>query len=162
MKRVTFQRVFYSLVYWSALCCLRTAAQQAAIRCPATDNPVPTTTPATVPNPAQPSSAVPGPAASGAAQRQDVDVSAFYDELSPYGRWINDDQYGDVWMPSGVEAGWRPYTHGNWSDTNEGWAWVSDEQFGWPLTTMVDGITATIMVWEWVPGSTGTGLGCLA
>src|SRR5947209_5727520 len=76
---------------------------------PATDNPAAVSAPAAAP-------ALPSTGSSKAPVRQDVDVSIFYDRLSPYGRWTSDDQYGDVWLPSGVEAGWRPYNHGYWSN----------------------------------------------
>jgi len=46
------------------------------------------------------------------AQRVVVDVSVFYDELAPYGRWFSLDGYGWVWTTYGVSAGWRPYTDG--------------------------------------------------
>lgn len=28
-----------------------------------------------------------------------VPVQSFYDELAPYGRWMNNPQYGQVWVP---------------------------------------------------------------
>jgi hypothetical protein len=33
------------------------------------------------------------------AQTEDVSLQSFYDELSPYGTWIQDPQYGYVWRP---------------------------------------------------------------
>ena len=33
------------------------------------------------------------------AQNEDVSLQTFYDELSPYGTWIKDPQYGYVWRP---------------------------------------------------------------
>jgi hypothetical protein len=65
------------------------------------------------------------------AQRGVVDISVFYDELAPYGRWFTLDGYGWVWTPYGVSASWRPYTYGYWVYTDYGWTWVSRWRWGW-------------------------------
>jgi hypothetical protein len=67
----------------------------------------------------------------GPPQRVVVDVSFFYDELAPYGRWFSVDDYGWVWSPSDVQVGWRPYTYGYWVYTDFGWTWVSKWSWGW-------------------------------
>jgi len=65
------------------------------------------------------------------AQNTAVDFQVFYDELSPYGTWINNPNYGYVWIPN-VGAGFAPYvTDGNWVLTDDGWTWVSDYSWGW-------------------------------
>ena len=64
---------------------------------------------------------------------QDVVVSyqSFYDELSPYGQWINDPAYGYVWVPD-VEDDFSPYfTNGRWVMTDLGNTWVSGYPWGW-------------------------------
>src|ERR1700761_1436748 len=39
----------------------------------------------------------------------------FYDELSPYGNWIDYPDYGYVWAPADVGPDFRPYaTNGYW------------------------------------------------
>src|SRR5882757_1439338 len=44
----------------------------------------------------------------------------FYDNLQPYGTWVSDDQYGNVWVPD-VDEGFRPYaTRGHWVVTDYG------------------------------------------
>src|SRR6516165_7140669 len=61
-----------------------------------------------------------------------VSFQAFYDQLSPYGRWVNYPRYGYVWVPTDVAFGFRPYaTAGHWVYTPEGWTWVSDYPWGW-------------------------------
>lgn len=66
-----------------------------------------------------------------AAQQVSVDFQVFYDELSPYGTWIENPAYGYVWIPN-VEAGFTPYaTNGYWVFTDDGWTWVSDYPWGW-------------------------------
>ena len=65
------------------------------------------------------------------AQDATVNFQVFYDELSPYGTWVNNPQYGYVWMPN-VAPGFEPYaTNGHWTLTDEGWTWVSDYPWGW-------------------------------
>ena len=32
---------------------------------------------------------------------------------------------------------WQPYMYGRWMWTNAGWAWVSDEPFGWAPTNWI-------------------------
>ncbi|MFZ4398927.1 MAG: DUF6600 domain-containing protein [Bacteroidales bacterium] len=65
------------------------------------------------------------------AQQLSVNFQVFYDELSPYGSWIENPEYGYVWIPD-VEAGFSPYaTNGYWVYTDYGWTWVSDYSWGW-------------------------------
>ena len=64
-------------------------------------------------------------------QNQPVTLQVFYDELSPYGTWIKDPNYGYVWSPN-VDQDFRPYvTNGHWVNTDYGWTWVSDFPWGW-------------------------------
>jgi hypothetical protein len=65
------------------------------------------------------------------AQQVSVSFQVFYDELSPYGTWVNYNDYGYVWVPD-VAPGFTPYgTNGYWVFTEDGWTWVSDYPWGW-------------------------------
>jgi len=65
--------------------------------------------------------------------QQTVNFQVFYDNLSPYGAWIDNPTYGYVWMPN-VAAGFVPYaTNGYWGYTDAGWTWISDYQWGWAV-----------------------------
>jgi hypothetical protein len=77
----------------------------------------------------------------------------FYDELAPYGNWVSyQDRY--VWIPEGVDDGWRPYTQGHWAYTRSyGWVWVSDEKFGWATYHYGRWGKAPDIGWYWLPGS---------
>ena len=60
-----------------------------------------------------------------------VNYQVFYDDLSPYGQWINYPSYGYVWSPN-VDPGFVPYaTNGYWAYTDMGWTWVSYYSWGW-------------------------------
>jgi hypothetical protein len=66
---------------------------------------------------------------------EDVTVNYFYDNLTPYGSWLNVDGVGQCWRPTAViyDAGWRPYCdRGHWVYTDYGWYWDSD--YGWGAT----------------------------
>src|SRR2546423_11011753 len=57
--------------------------------------------------------------------------SDFYEPLAPQGEWVIVGSYGRCWRPAGIEAGWRPYCHGSWQRTDEGWYWASEEPSAW-------------------------------
>ena len=82
-----------------------------------------------------------------------TDVSLFYDALSPYGNWVDHPNYGRVWYPTGVSAGWRPYTDGHWEWTLDyGWLWVSDWEWGWAPFHYGRWAWDDWYGWLWVPG----------
>jgi hypothetical protein len=63
-----------------------------------------------------------------------VSFQTFYDELDPYGQWIDYPEYGYVWQPDrGRYSGFHPYsTGGHWAWSEDyGWLWVSDYDWGW-------------------------------
>jgi hypothetical protein len=86
-------------------------------------------------------------------QAPDVDVGFFYNELSPYGEWVRHPQYGWVWFPRHVNAGWRPYSLGRWVESDYGWTWVSDEPFGWATYHYGRWAWDPEVGWLWVPGT---------
>lgn len=61
-------------------------------------------------------------------------VNGFYDDLAPYGTWIQLDGAGWCWQPRVVafNPNWRPYCDsGHWIYTDAGWFWQSDYSWGW-------------------------------
>jgi hypothetical protein len=61
-------------------------------------------------------------------------VSYFYNDLSPYGTWVEIEGAGWCWQPSVVVVNhaWRPYCDsGHWVYTDAGWYWQSDYSWGW-------------------------------
>jgi len=81
-----------------------------------------------------------------------VEIGVFYDELTPYGRWVERPGYGRVWLPAQVAAGWRPYSLGRWVQSDYGWTWVSEEPFGWATYHYGRWDEDAELGWIWVPG----------
>lgn len=53
-------------------------------------------------------------------------------DLDRHGDWLYTPEYGWVWSPRGVAAGWAPYRSGYWRWYGSwGWTWVSYEPWGW-------------------------------
>src|SRR5215471_6911235 len=54
-----------------------------------------------------------------------------YEDLDEYGTWRTVPEYGTVWQPTSVPAGWAPYRYGHWVWVVPwGWTWVDDEPWG--------------------------------
>jgi hypothetical protein len=81
-----------------------------------------------------------------------VTYQTFYDNLSPYGTWIDYPAYGHVWAPR-LTGDFRPYaTNGNWAYTTEGWTWVSDYAWGWAPFHYGQWLYDDMYGWLWIPG----------
>ena len=74
------------------------------------------------------------------------------DDLDHYGNWRVVPNYGSVWVPDAVPAGWAPYSTGRWvADPYYGWTWVDTAPWGWApyhhgRWVYVDSY------WAWAPG----------
>jgi hypothetical protein len=69
-----------------------------------------------------------------APPQQPVTINYFYSSLSPYGTWMQVDDYGWCWQPSVVTTypTWQPYCdRGRWLYSDYGWYWQSDYSWGW-------------------------------
>lgn len=78
----------------------------------------------------------------------------FYDELSPYGEWMNDPDYGYVWVPD-AGADFRPYySNGYWANTDYGNTWVSNYSWGWAPFHYGRWTYNSYYGWVWIPGNT--------
>lgn len=95
------------------------------------------------------------PAQKASAQYDDAYVSYndFYQNLAPYGQWIDDPKYGYVWAPN-VDGNFRPYyTSGHWVMTDYGNTWVSDLPWGWACFHYGRWTFDNYYGWLWIPGS---------
>ena len=59
-----------------------------------------------------------------------AEVHHYVDDLTDYGTWRENEEYGAVWYPTSG-AGWAPYRDGHWRYTSYGYTWVSYEPWGW-------------------------------
>ena len=92
-----------------------------------------------------------GPPARPASRPADR-LAEFVGALSPYGEWLTIG--GDrAWRPTGVEEGWRPYFHGSWTWTEQGWFWVSHEPWGWATYHYGRWRFHPSLGWVWLPGT---------
>ena len=81
-----------------------------------------------------------------------VSNQEFYNSLQDYGTWIQDDRFGDVWVPD-VDGDFRPYaTNGYWVQTDYGTTWVSDYPWGWATFHYGRWRYDDYYGWEWIPG----------
>ena len=75
-----------------------------------------------------------------------------YEDLDDNGRWSYAGNYGPVWYPTNIPAGWAPYRYGHWVWVAPwGWTWVDDASWGFApfhygRWVMIGG------GWAWVPG----------
>ncbi|MBO9664630.1 DUF6600 domain-containing protein [Dokdonella sp.] len=76
-----------------------------------------------------------------------------YADLDDYGSWSEERDYGSVWYPTSVEAGWTPYRSGHWSWVDPwGWSWVDASP--WGFAPFHYGRWAYIgNRWGWCPGA---------
>ena len=75
-----------------------------------------------------------------------------YEDLDDYGAWQATGDYGPVWYPRQVAAGWAPYHYGHWAWVEPwGWTWVDD--MPWGFAPFHYGRWAFINSrWGWCPG----------
>ncbi len=75
-----------------------------------------------------------------------------YQDLDQYGQWQSTPEYGYVWTPQEVPAGWQPYHAGHWAWVQPwGWTWIDDQP--WGFAPFHYGRWANYNnAWVWVPG----------
>ena len=80
-----------------------------------------------------------------------------YEDLDDNGNWQNNSDYGQVWYPRNVEAGWAPYQVGHWAWIDPwGWTWV--DSMPWGFAPFHYGRWAYIgNRWGWCPGPIAVG-----
>ncbi len=68
---------------------------------------------------------------SGAVTRYVSPEMTGYEDLDRNGQWESHPEYGPVWAPTTVVAGWAPYRYGHWTWISPwGWTWVDDAPWG--------------------------------
>lgn len=115
------------------------------------------------PKAAPPKAAAPkasAPAAAAEPKPAEADFEGLLDhfkhKLAPHGAWVENPDFGSVWIPHESEVGknFTPYrTDGRWAVTDSGWwAWVGDQK--WSRVPFHYGrwVYTKDKSWAWVPG----------
>jgi len=86
--------------------------------------------------------------------KADVSVDFFYNNLTG-GNWIEVEGYGYGWQPDVAvnDSNWRPYADGYWGYTDDGWTWISYEDFGWATYHYGRWANLADYGWLWFPGT---------
>ncbi|OGA52819.1 MAG: hypothetical protein A3G24_01135 [Betaproteobacteria bacterium RIFCSPLOWO2_12_FULL_62_13] len=75
-----------------------------------------------------------------------------YEDLDAHGTWRTMPEYGAVWVPTAVAAGWAPYRHGHWVWVEPwGWTWVDDAPWGFARFHYGRWVWLN-GYWAWAPG----------
>lgn len=82
-----------------------------------------------------------------------ISYQVFYDDLSPYGNWVDSPEYGFVWVPN-AGPDFMPYrTSGYWTYSVYGWTWVSHYSWGWAPFHYGRWYYDNWYGWAWIPGT---------
>ncbi len=84
-----------------------------------------------------------------------INYNTFYENLAPYGSWVEVADYGYCWRPtvSVVDSGWHPYGHnGSWVWSDYGWYWNSGYTWGWAPFHYGRWHRSGHLGWVWQPG----------
>jgi Family of unknown function (DUF6600) len=82
----------------------------------------------------------------------DVSFEFAYSNLSGHGSWLVSAEYGRVWQPAEYNHDWNPYDDGHWVDTDLGWTWVSDYDWGSIPYHYGTWVLDPRLGWVWIPG----------
>ena len=75
------------------------------------------------------------------------------EDLDRYGRWENHPEYGSLWVPMGVQAGWAPFQFGTWVWQQPwGWTWVDAQPWGFAPFHYGRWVSVRGR-WCWAPGA---------
>lgn len=89
---------------------------------------------------------------SGAVTRYVSPEMTGYEDLERNGRWETHAEYGPLWTPTTVVAGWAPYRYGHWAWIRPwGWTWVDDAPWGFAPFHYGRWVTVGGR-WCWTPG----------
>ncbi len=78
-------------------------------------------------------------------------LDVYSTDFDAYGRWVSTADYGYVWTPTVVVAGWAPYRTGRWCWIGGDYVWVSYEPWGWAPYHYGRWAFLRNIGWCWVP-----------
>jgi FecR protein len=77
------------------------------------------------------------------------------EDLGDHGVWTETPDYGPLWYPNSVPAGWAPYHNGHWAWVEPwGWTWVDDAPWGFAPFHYGRWVYHRDR-WGWAPGPRG-------
>jgi hypothetical protein len=80
------------------------------------------------------------------------DLEDYESELDENGEWSYLAPYGNVWVPSGIDADWRPYWNGRWVWLGmSGWTWLPYDSWGWATFHYGRWHWGLDLGWYWIP-----------
>jgi hypothetical protein len=75
-----------------------------------------------------------------------------YEDLDQYGEWIQEPDYGPLWIPTRVQRDWVPYRYGHWAWVRPwGWTWIDDQPWGYAPFHYGRWVQVRDR-WAWYPG----------
>ncbi|MBI5025567.1 MAG: FecR domain-containing protein [Nitrospirae bacterium] len=80
---------------------------------------------------------------------EELDVYA--SDFDNHGKWVYVQEYGYVWTPTVVVAGWAPYRIGRWVWIGGDYVWISYESWGWAPYHYGRWTFVVSAGWCWVP-----------
>jgi hypothetical protein len=88
----------------------------------------------------------------GASSRYVSSAVVGYSDLDDNGSWDDAADYGPVWYPRAVVAGWAPYRYGHWTWIAPwGWTWIDDAPWGFAPFHYGRWVYVRER-WGWLPG----------
>jgi len=81
-----------------------------------------------------------------------AELEDYESELDQNGEWSYLAPYGNVWVPSGIDADWRPYWNGRWVWLGlSGWTWLPYDSWGWATFHYGRWHWGLDLGWYWIP-----------
>jgi hypothetical protein len=81
-----------------------------------------------------------------------AEYADYESELADNGSWVNESEYGNVWVPRGIGSDWRPYSYGRWVwYPIIGYTWVSSDPWGWCTHHYGRWGWGASLGWYWIP-----------
>ena len=89
--------------------------------------------------------------AGGSRNYLPASLDVYSNDFDANGRWVSTADYGNVWTPTAVVAGWAPYRLGRWCWIGGDYVWVSYDPWGWAPYHYGRWAFLASIGWCWVP-----------
>ncbi|HEX9112746.1 MAG TPA: DUF6600 domain-containing protein [Nitrospirota bacterium] len=83
------------------------------------------------------------------------ELHEYSSDFDDNGRWEYAPDYGYVWTPTVVAAGWAPYTVGSWIWIRGSYVWIAHDPWCWAPCHYGRWVYVPSWGWSWVPPSPG-------